>query len=102
MNKILKFIFISVFTVFVLASCSDKDSFVDICVGNEHSIVLTKNGAVYGLGDNTFEERNVKNWRDIIAITSGNRHVVGVKKDGTVVACGDNEDNQCNVQDCAL
>ena len=90
MNKFLKFIFISVFTIFVLSSCSDKESFVDICVGNEHSIVLTKNGAVYAIGKNKSGECNVKNWKDIVAIAAGDRHSVGLKKDGSVVACGDN------------
>ena len=99
MKKILKFIFLSVFVLFVLSSCSNEDFFVDVAIGDEYSVVLTKIGTVYFNGKNKFGEHNVMKWRDIVAIASGNRHVVGVKKDGTVVACGDNEDNQCDVQD---
>ena len=43
------------------------------------------------------EQRGIKKWRDIVAISLGQDHAVGLKSDGTVVACGMNASGECDV-----
>ena len=40
---------------------------------------------------------NVREWKDIVAISAGGWHTVGLKADGTVIAAGYNHDGQCDV-----
>lgn len=65
--------------------------------GRSHIISLKKDGTVEAIGDNTFGQCNVKNWKDIKSISVGDNHTVGLKTDGTVVAVGKNKESQCNV-----
>jgi hypothetical protein len=42
---------------------------------------------------------DVRNWKNIVAISTKSSHTVGLRSDGTVVAVGDNKYGQCNVED---
>lgn len=68
-----------------------------ISAGFFHSVLVTPDGNVTALGDNTDGQGNVSNWRNITAVSTGIAHTVGLKANGTVVATGDNSDGQCDV-----
>jgi len=70
-----------------------------IAAGPSHTVGLTSNGTVLAVGDNSYGQCNVLDWRGIVAVAIGNAHTVGVKSDGTVLAVGDNSKGQCNVLD---
>ncbi|MBP3524719.1 MAG: hypothetical protein J6M56_14310 [Clostridia bacterium] len=57
---------------------------------------LTAEGTICIAGKDHLPE--MKNWRDIVAISMGCGFAVGLKSDGTVVATGCNEYGQCNVE----
>jgi len=50
-----------------------------------HIVGLRKDGTVVAIGDNDYNQCDVGNWDNIIAISAGDYHTVGLKKDGTVV-----------------
>lgn len=54
-------------------------------LGKGHIVGLRSDGTVVAVGDNSFGQCNVEEWRDIIAISAGDYHTVGLKSDGTVV-----------------
>ena len=62
-----------------------------------HTVGLRTDGTVVAVGDNTFGERDVSNWTDIVAVSAGFYHTVGLRANGTVVAVGDNQYHQCDV-----
>ena len=49
------------------------------------------------VGNNDYDQCDVSDWTDIVAIDAGYFHTVGLKADGTVVAVDDNESGQCDV-----
>ena len=54
------------------------------------------------VGDDDDGQRDVADWRDIVAVSAGAYHTVGLKSDGTVLATeytGNSEDyeGQCDV-----
>ena len=70
-----------------------------ISTGNAHTVGLKSDGTVVAVGDNEYEQCNVTDWNDIVAVSAGRYHTVGLKSDGTVVAMGNNNGGQCNVTD---
>jgi hypothetical protein len=68
-----------------------------IAAGEMHTVGLKSDGTVVAVGDNSYGQRNVGGWADIIQVAAGNCHTVGLKSNGTVVAVGDNSYGQCNV-----
>lgn len=61
---------------------------VAIAAGNVHTLALLEDGRVVGCGGNSYGERNVNGWVDIVAIYAGSQFSAGLKKDGTVVVTG--------------
>ncbi len=64
--------------------------------GNQ-TVGLKVDGTVVAVGDNDKGQRNVSDWKDIVAVSASESHTVGLMTDGTVVAVGDNEYGECNV-----
>lgn len=81
------------------ASAVMRRTVVDIACGENHTVVLYNDGLVAAVGDNSYKQCDVYEWRDIVAISTLSNHTVGLRSDGTVVATGDNEYGQCNVYD---
>ena len=46
-----------------------------------------------------WEECDVSDWKDIVAVSAKSYHTVGLRADGTVVAVGSNSCGECNVSD---
>jgi len=59
-----------------------------IAAGGLHTIGLKDNGRVFALGDNSYGQCNVVDWRGIDQTAAGGSHTVGLKPDGTVVGVG--------------
>jgi alpha-tubulin suppressor-like RCC1 family protein len=53
--------------------------------GEGHTVGLRSDGTVVAVGDNYFNQCDVKDWSDIVAVSAGDWHTVGLKSDGTVV-----------------
>lgn len=69
----------------------------DVSAGTYHTVGLKDDGTVLSTGDNTFGQRNVKAWTDIVAVAAGDSHTVGLTREGRVLAAGINEYGQCDV-----
>jgi alpha-tubulin suppressor-like RCC1 family protein len=54
------------------------------------------------VGRNTYGQRDVGTWADIVQVAAGYGHTVGLKSDGTAVAEGHNTYEQCDVDDWDL
>jgi hypothetical protein len=70
---------------------------LEVAAGEDHIVALKRNGTVDAIGDNKYDQCEVKKWKDIAKIAVGSWHTAGLRNDGTVVAEGLNEDGQCNV-----
>jgi len=68
-----------------------------VAAGTEHAVGLKSDGNVVAVGDNSYGQLNVSNWRGIVQIAAGSGHTVGLSSNGTVVAVGRNDYGQCNV-----
>jgi len=72
-----------------------------ISVLGNNVAVLKANGTVVIKGyDPDFvirQDYDVRDWKNIVSISSGGSHLVGLKTDGTVLATGFNPEGQCNV-----
>lgn len=55
-------------------------------MGKGHTVGLREDGTVVAVGDNSYGQCNVSEWKDIKAIAAGDWHTVGLCKDGTVVS----------------
>lgn len=70
---------------------------VDISLGRV-LLGLKEDGTVMLSGDFENKMDAVKDWSDIIAISSGKTHAIGLKRDGTVVGVGSNLFHQLEVE----
>ncbi|MBQ7668030.1 MAG: hypothetical protein IJS47_01745 [Clostridia bacterium] len=70
---------------------------VKLAPANNFLLALKNDGTVVSVGNNEHGECNVKNWTDIVDISTS-FHSVGLRKDGTVVATGENSFGECNVE----
>ena len=68
-----------------------------IAAGDYHSVGLKYDGTVVATGGNEFDECNVSDWKDIVAVAANQNHTVGLKADSTVVAVGNNSHGCCEV-----
>lgn len=66
---------------------------------SRHTVGLKTDGTVIAIGDNYYEQCDLSNWNDVIAVSTGSFHTVGLKKNGTVIATGKNNCGQCDVSD---
>lgn len=55
-------------------------------MGKGHTVGLREDGTVVAVGDNSYGQCNVSEWKDIKAIAAGDWHTVGLCEDGTVVS----------------
>lgn len=55
-------------------------------IGLGHTVGLRSDGTVVAVGDNTYGQCDVSDWKNIIAIAAGDWHTVGLCSDGTVVS----------------
>lgn len=55
-------------------------------IGKGHTVGLRADGTVVAVGDNTYGQCNVSEWKNIVAIAAGDWHTVGLCADGTVVS----------------
>ena len=90
---------------------SEWTDIVAISAGGGFLVGLKKDGMLVACGDvnetclhtyhksseNFWDQGDITEWTDIVAISVGQASVVGLKADGTVVACGNNYMGQCNV-----
>ncbi len=70
---------------------------IQVVLGEGHSVLLHADGTVSALGDNTYGQCDVGDWKDIVSVAAGQRFTVGLKVDGTLVATGSNSCGQCDV-----
>lgn len=92
---------------------SANDSIGKIEIGKNHSLFLTKEGAVYSWGDNTYGELGVNsNTRNVESpslvpffrekkvkdIAAGARHSLVLDFEGNLYAFGDNSEGQCGFE----
>ncbi len=84
----------------------DWKDIVSIAAGWMHTVGVDSSGHVWFTGrDRTGQEKEIKTWTDIVAVSAGggadgfpgNGHTVGLKSDGTVVAAGEDKYGQCDV-----
>ncbi len=68
-----------------------------VAAGGDHTVGLKRDGTVIAVGENRYNQCNVRRWTDIVAVAAGDNHTVGLKRDGTVVAVGSNGAGQCDV-----
>lgn len=61
--------------------------------GNGHIVGLKKDGTVVAIGDNTYGQCDVDDWKDIVRIITGDWYTVGIRSDGRVLITGDNKNN---------
>ena len=69
--------------------------FIDASIFN--TVGLRANGTVIAAGYDGYNQCDVKDWINIIAVAAGDNHIVGLHKNGTVTASGNNEEGQCKV-----
>jgi alpha-tubulin suppressor-like RCC1 family protein len=78
---------------------------VSVAAGSEHSLAVTKTGAVYAFGSNAFgqlglpeeevdEPKPVSGVSNAVAVAAGNRHSLALLSNGTVLAWGNNQYGQ--------
>jgi alpha-tubulin suppressor-like RCC1 family protein len=70
-----------------------------IAASFNHVLGLCADGSVVATGSLETGQRDVEDWKDIVAVSAGYKFSVGLRADGTVVATGDNQDGQCDVGD---
>ncbi|MFH9958525.1 hypothetical protein ACH4OX_30510 [Streptomyces roseolus] len=70
---------------------------VALDAGSYHTVGATASGRVLAVGDNSYGQCEVGDWRDIVAVAAGSTHTLGLRADGRVVATGNNDDRQCEV-----
>lgn len=71
----------------------------DSVSGIGHTVGLRSDGTVVAVGDNTYGQCNVGDWKDIVAISAGDKHTVGLCSDGTVLSVGHYDGNTCPTED---
>jgi len=70
-----------------------------IAAGRFHTVGVQMDGLVVAVGRNKKHgQRNIDEWRDILAVSAGDNHTIGLCLNGTVVATGNNEYGQCDIQ----
>ncbi len=83
-----------------LAAIRHKIAPVQNIMGNNmHSVGLRVDGTVLAVGNNSFGQCKVDEWRNIVAVSVGDDHTVGLKSDGTVVAVGFDCCGECRVDE---
>ena len=70
-----------------------------IAVGYRHTVARTQDGHVLAAGSNEKGQTDVREWKNIVAVSAGAYHTVALQADGTVLSTGDNEYGQCEVAD---
>lgn len=94
---------------YILLTHFDKE-INSICLGSTHCLILSKEGELYGIGDNTYcelgpGEMNQKSFNIITfkefnypikKVTVGARHTLFLLSNGELYCIGDNSENQCN------
>jgi hypothetical protein len=68
-----------------------------LAAGGYHTAGSKSDGTVVAAGSNTYGQRDVDGWTDIIQVSAGCDHTVGLKSNGTVVAVGEAGSGRCNV-----
>ncbi len=68
-----------------------------IAGGGHFTVGLRMDGTLVTVGDNSYGQRNVGGWSEIVQVAAGYYHTVGIKSNGAVVAIGKNNHGQCNV-----
>ena len=68
-----------------------------ISANADHFVALRSDGSVLAAGDNSNDQCEVKDWKNIVAVCAGRLHTIGLRSDGTVVAAGRSFEGQCNV-----
>lgn len=90
----------------------EGDSVLSASFGKMSAILLTKQGRIYTVGDNTYGElglpseitssiqaTQVKTFRNkrIVGVDSGARHCIVLQENGKVYTFGDNSEGQCGI-----
>jgi alpha-tubulin suppressor-like RCC1 family protein len=85
------------------------NNIIQVTCGSSFTIVLTSDGNMYGVGDNSFGQLGIGptptsttsfiqiSLSGIISIASGSNHTIAVKNDGTVYGFGLNDDGQIGI-----
>jgi alpha-tubulin suppressor-like RCC1 family protein len=114
----LKF-FLGLFVSFLLVGCGDESK-TAVAAGGGHSLVLDKDGNVYGAGDSSYGQLGLGNVdcrvaivyyckaftkissledKNITAIAAGYVHSFAIDKNGNVYVSGDNDNGQLGLGD---
>lgn len=77
---------------------------VMVSAGDGYTVGLKSDGTCIAVGDNSYGQCNVSDWKDIVFICAaqtrpgfGRPFTIGLKSNGTCVATGYNDAGQCNV-----
>jgi len=81
---------------------------VQVASGNDHILILTVDGNVYGIGDNMYGQIGlpnkqyaiptlISNIHDIVQISCGSNHSMFLTSDGRVYGCGSNIDGELGI-----
>ena len=70
-----------------------------LSAGYSTTVAVRYDGTVAIVGSNEYGQRDVGDWKHIVAVAAGSYHTVGLCKNGTVLAVGENQSGQCNVND---
>src|SRR4030042_1037842 len=92
-NRRLHIVKISIFLVTVAlitsaAGCGESSPvepqyITQLAAGSDHTVGLKSDKTVVAVGDNSFLQCNVDNWKNIIYMDAGGAHTVALKSDGT-------------------
>jgi alpha-tubulin suppressor-like RCC1 family protein len=92
---------------------TEGDEIEKICMGQFHSLFLSKQGKIYSWGDNTYGELGVSKSTKWLAVPTlipffedkvcidcdvGGRHSLVLEKNGNLYSFGDNSEGQCGIE----
>lgn len=93
---------------------SSQDNFINVSTSKTHTLLLNKEGKVYGKGRNSFyplgkvitdncnsnlfvtDFKELTNLPFIAQVSAGVSHSLLLTKDGDILVCGDNSNGQCS------
>lgn len=78
---------------------SEETNAWKVSVGDNHVLVLRRDGTVAAFGGNESGECDVRDWKNIKAVSAGHGYSVGVTTDGRVRFTGDDSYSQSTVTD---
>ena len=66
----------------------------NISIGDGHAVAIRQDGTVVAAGDNSSNQCEVSDWRNVVAVETGDACTFGIGKNGYAIAVGDNKYGQ--------